>query len=135
MNLRAIANAATRRVNPNLAVMLQRSTGYTTADDGTQVPTYSAPAPLTIQMQALTQKELEHLDRLNISDGQASVFANTRLSSVDRPSQSGGDLLTFGSEATIPADLRGSVWLVVAQLEYWPTSGWGKVAVTAQVTP
>lgn len=134
MNLRNIANRATRRVNQNYSVTLQRSTGYATGADGTQVPTYAADETISIQMQALTQKELEHLDRLSISNGQASVFADTMLSSVDRPSQSGGDLIVFGTSATIPALLRGTTWLVVALLEGWPGSGWCKAAVTSQVS-
>ncbi|WP_374413283.1 hypothetical protein [Novosphingobium colocasiae] len=133
MNLRAIANRSTRRINGNLPAILQRSTGYTTDDDGRQVPAYADDEPISIQMQALTQKEVEHLDRLNISDGQASVFANTQLSSVDRPSQTGGDLLIFGTDAAIPESLRGTTWLVVAILEGWPGSGWCKAAVTSQV--
>lgn len=134
INLRGIANGVTSAINPNLPVTLRRSTGYTTNDAGRQVPSYAADEPITVQVQALTQRELEHLDRLNISNGQASVYANTQLSSVDRSSQSGGDVLIFGSDAAIPAQVRGQTWLVVAQLEGWIGSGWCKVAITSQMS-
>lgn len=133
MNLRNIANRATRRVNPNVVVTLYRSTGYTPDASFRQVPSYAAPETITVQVQALTQSELQHLDKLNISNGQASLFANTQLSSVDRPSQSGGDKIVFGNDASIPAEMRGQTWLVVALLEGWATSGWCKVAITSQM--
>lgn len=131
MNLRAIANRATSRINPNVPATLYRSTGWTKDASYRQVPSYGAPEAITVQVQALTQKELEHLDRLNISNGQASLFINTQLSSVDRPSQSGGDKVAFGSDA--PAALRGQTWLVVAVLEGWVGSGWCKAAITSQM--
>ena len=93
MNLRGMANAATSAINPNIPVTLRRSTGYTTSASGKQVPSYGYDEPITVQVQALTQKELQHLNGLGISNGQASVYANTQLSSVDRPSNSGGDLI------------------------------------------
>lgn len=133
MNLRGLANRATARVNPNIPVTLRRSTGYTINAAGEQVPAYAPDEGIYVQMQSLTQSELQHLDKLNISNGQASVYANTQLSSVDRPSQSGGDLLVFGSDFGVPAPLAGQTWLVVALLEGWPGAGWSKVAVTSQM--
>ena len=134
MNLRGMANAATSAINPNIPVTLRRSTGYTTSDSGRQVPSYAADEPVTVQVQALTQKELQHLNGLGISNGQASVYANTQLSSVDRPSNSGGDLIIFGTDAKTPAGLRGQTWLVVALLEGWVGAGWCKAAITSQMS-
>lgn len=134
INLRGIANSVTAAVNPNLAATLRRSTGYTPSASGRQVPSYAADEPIVVQVQALTQKELEHLDRLNISNGQASLYANTQLSSVDRSSQSGGDIIVFGSDDATPPQVRGQTWLVVAQLEGWIGSGWCKVAITSQMS-
>jgi hypothetical protein len=132
MNLRSIANRATQRINPNIAATLRRSTGYTTDANYNQVPAYAESA-ITVQVQALTQSETEHLDKLNISNGQASVYANAQLSSVDRPSQSGGDLILFGTDTATPEALRGQTWLVVALLEGWAGSGWCKAAITSQM--
>lgn len=133
MNLRAMANSVARSVNQNVAATLRRSSGYTTDDTGRRTASY-ADEPIVVQVQALTQSELEHLDRLNISNGQASVFANTQLSSVDRSSHSGGDLIVFGSDDAIPDTLRGQTWLVVALLEGWAGSGWCKAAITSQMS-
>lgn len=134
INVRSMANRTTRAVNPNISVTLQRSTGWTKNASYQQVPSYSAPETIMVQVQALTQTEIQHLDKLNISNGQASVYADTQLSSVDRPSQSGGDLITFGTDAATPAPLRGQTWLVVALLEGWVGSGWCKAAITSQMT-
>lgn len=132
INVRALANRSTQRINPNIAVTWRRSTGYTTSADGSRVPAYT-DSPIIVQVQALTQSELQHLDRLNLSNGQASVYADVQLSSVDRPSQSGGDLLIFGTGNATPAALRGQTWLVVALLEGWVGSGWCKAAITSQM--
>lgn len=134
MNVRGLANGMTRAVNPNIIATLRRSTGFGKGASYDQIPTYAPDAPITVQVQALTQKEIQHLDKLNISNGQASVYADTQLSSVDRPSQSGGDLIVFGTDARTPAALRGQTWLVVALLEGWPGSGWSKAAITSQMT-
>lgn len=133
MRLRAAANRMTARVNPNLAATLLVSRGYTTAPTGKREPIYDEPVQVSVQVQTLTQSELEHLDRLNISNGQASVFIDRQLSSVDRTTGSGGDMLTFGSDALTPPELRSTTWLVVALLEGWPGSAWCKAAITSQM--
>ncbi len=133
MNLRQIANRATRRINPNVPATLRRSAGYTTSADGRRVPAYAAGETILVQVQTLTQSELEHLDRLNISNGQASAFVNTQLASVDRPTQMGGDLIVFSNDYAVPAGLQGQTWLVVALLEGWPGSSWCKAAITSQM--
>lgn len=124
MNLRALANNATRTVNPNVSATVARSTGYTTAATGKQQPTYAPPAPIEIQVQALSKREIEHLDGMNLSNATTAFYANAQLSGVDRVKQSGGDLVTFG----------GDTWLVIATLEDWTlTAGWCKVAVARQM--
>lgn len=133
ISVRPFANRVTQAVNPNITVTLKRSTGYTINAAGAQVPAYAADETITVQVQALTQSEIQHLDKLNISNGQASVYADTQLSSVDRPSSSGGDLIVFGTDAQTPAGLRGQTWLVVALLEGWAGSGWCKAAITSQM--
>lgn len=123
MNLRAIANNATRSVNPNISATVMVSTGYNTAANGRQVPAYAPPVCLTLQAQALSKKEIEHLDSMNLSNATRAVYANMTLTGVDRVKQSGGDLLVFG----------GETWLVISVLEDWSlTSGWCKVAIARQ---
>lgn len=123
VNLRNIANRATRSINPNITAIARICTGYTTAANGKQAPTYAPDTTITIQAQALTKHEIEHLDSLNISNADRAVYANMQLTGVDRTTQSGGDLLVF----------EGATWLVIAVLEGWPTSSWSKVAVRRQL--
>lgn len=133
MNLRQIANRTVRRVNPNVQATLRRSAGYSTSPDGRRIPLYAADEDIIVQVQTLTQTELEHLDKLNISNGQASVFVDTQLASVDRPTQMGGDLIVFSNDYSAPPALQGQTWLVVALLEGWPGSNWCKAAITSQM--
>ena len=42
MDLRSIANSASSTINPNVAVVVRRSTGYTIGAGRKQVPTYAA---------------------------------------------------------------------------------------------
>lgn len=131
MNLRGIANRATRAVNPNIAGLALISTGYATGANGKQVASYAPPVPVTIQAQALTKKEVEHLDNLNISNAVRAIYSSLQLSGVDRVTKSGGDIVRFadpmGSQAGVVFD-----WLVVATLEEWGSAGWGKYAVSRQ---
>jgi hypothetical protein len=123
VNLRSIANRATSTINPNITATLRACTGYGTDDAGRQTPAYAPPAPVTLQAQALTKRDIEHLAGLNLSNAERAVYCNTQLSGVDRTINSGGDLLTF----------EGADWLVTQVLEDWsPTAGWCKVALTRQ---
>lgn len=122
MNLRQIANRATSGINPNVAASVQICTGYTTGSGLRRDPSYAPPAPLTIQMQALSKKEVEHLDAMGISNAVRAAYANLQLTAADRKMQSGGDLVTA----------MGDVYLVTAVLEGWTTAGWCKVALTKQ---
>lgn len=133
IRLRSMANRVTSGINPNVPAMLLVSTGYTTNTAGLQEPSYASPAGVSVQVQALTQKELQHLDKLNITNGQAGVFIDRQLNSANRTTGSGGDVFQFADDAAIPADLRISEWLVVAVLEGWPGSGWCRAAITRQM--
>ena len=123
MNLRAVANRATRTINPNLAAVVLKSVGYTTDAPGRQQPRYAPPVEVTIQAQSLSKKDLDHLASMNISNVTRAIYASTSLSAVDRTKGTGGDLLAF----------EGANWLVTAVLEEWTTAGWCKVALTRQM--
>lgn len=133
MNLRLAANRLTSRINANLAVQVQRSTGYTTGASGARTPTYAAPVGATVQVQALSAKEIEHLDALNISNSTAALYANMQVAGIDRAAGTGGDLVTFGGDNATPDELRGTTWLVTAVLEGWAGAGWCKAAITRQM--
>ena len=122
MNLRNIANAATRSINPNVVAQWSRYGGYTTAASGKTETTYAAPVAVTIQAQALTKADIQHIDALNLSPCERAVYVNAQVSAIDREDQTGGDLLVF----------EGRTWLVTAILEGWTTAGWCKAALTKQ---
>ena len=124
VNVRAIANRATQGVNPNITATLRAYTGRTTTPSGKQVPGYAPAAPVVLQAQAMTKKDIEHTSGLNISRVDRVVYADVQLTGVDRARSEGGDLLVF----------EGKTWLVTAVLEDWTsTAGWCKVALTQQV--
>lgn len=129
MKLRQMANRLTRAVNPNVAGTVRVCMGYATNAAAKREPIYADAEALTLQAQALSKREIEHLDSLNISNATRAVYADRPLTPVDRKSQSGGDLLRFAEPDT------GAVntWLVVALLEGWPGSSWAKAAVAKQM--
>lgn len=123
VNVRTIANALTRSINPNIGATVRRYTGETTAASGKRAANYAAPTPLVVQAQALSKKEVDHLNSMGISNATRAAYANGQLAAMDRKTQSGGDLLQF----------ENIVWLVGAVLEGWTTAGWCKVALIQQL--
>ena len=126
MNLHGIVAPAIAAVNPFVTAMLKRSTGYTTAGDGTRSPTYADVPGVSVQVQALSYSDLQHLDGLNIQGVRRAVYLNGSALAVVRPLQTGGDLFVFPA-GTLP---EGTTWLVAYVLEEWPD--WYKVAITLQ---
>ena len=122
MNLHGIARGIISTVNPEMRVHLQTSTGYTTNDDGSRVPTYSDSYP-SAQVQSLSTADLRHLDALNIQGSQRKIYLSGDVAAIVRVSKKGGDIITL-------PDL--TVWLTTAALEQWPD--WCCVAVTLQNT-
>lgn len=123
MNLRNIANSVTRTINPNLTVQLRAYQGYTTGPSGKTTAAYASAVPVVAQVQALTKKEIEHIDALNISACERGAYVNVQLRAYDRHEQTGGDFLFF----------ENRWWKVMAILEGWTTAGWCKAALTGQV--
>ena len=122
VNLRALANRVTSTINPNIPAVWKASTGYATGMAGKTVPSYAADVPLIVQAQALSKKEIQHIDAMNLSPCDRAVYVNGQVNAIDRESQTGGDLLIF----------EGRTWLVVAILEGWTSAGWCKAAITQQ---
>lgn len=131
MNLRGIANTYTRTVNPNVRARIERSAGYTTRDDGQQVPNYDK-TDIECQVQALTYSDLMKLDGLNIQGTRRAIYVNGAVSSIIRAKQVGGDVVRF-APGLLP---EGDVWLCVHVLEQWQDGGngaaWAKFAITLQ---
>lgn len=120
MDLHGIAGPIIAAVNPMISGTLQASTGYTTEDDGTQVPAYATPVTADIQVQALTYKDLQQIDGLNIQGEARAIYLYGAWEAVLRPDSKGGDLIAFD----------GQTWLVKQTLEQWPD--WTKVVAVRQ---
>ncbi|MDS0801716.1 hypothetical protein [Burkholderia cenocepacia] len=129
MNLHGIVSGVIGTVNPFVPVTLQQSAGYTTAPDGARTPTYSA-SPQTVQVQALSAKEIQHLDGLNIQGVLRKAYLNGDWRGVYRATNQGGDLLQFAAVAGVPASLQGTTWKVVQVFETWPD--WCALAIQLQ---
>lgn len=120
MNLRQIANSAIVSVNPNIAVSVLKSTGYTIGDGRRQAPSYASPVVGPAQLQALDGSELKQLDGLNIQGVVRGIYLRGAVAGVVRPDGVGGDLVLIGDQT----------WLVVKVLESWPA--WTKAAIVLQ---
>ena len=122
MELQGIANSVAEVVNPNTAITIQPSSGYTIGSGLKQVPSYGASVSGFGQLQEITSMELKHLDGLNIQGDIQTVYVKGQLSAVLRPTGQGGDLITIGSQT----------WLNVKTLEQWPY--WAKAAIVRQLS-
>lgn len=120
MNLHGIAAEYVGAVNPLVPIIIERSTGYTTNPDGTQVPTYATPTTVIAQVQALSAGDLRQIEALNIQGEKRAVYINGRTDGLIREDRKGGDLITF----------NGIIWLNVQVMEYWPD--WCKFIITRQ---
>lgn len=120
--MRGIANSVSSAINPNVAVMLRQSSGYT-VDPVTrkQVPSYADTAGYG-NLQALDGDDLRQLDGLNIQGTLRALYLYGDAAGVIRPDQRGGDTVT----------INGKTWLVVKVLEHWDNPTWAKVALNYQ---
>lgn len=130
MNLHGLVSGVVGSVNPFVPVMLNQSTGYSTAPDGTRTPSYSSSSQ-SVQVQGLSAPEIEHLDGLNIQGVLRKAYLNGDWRGVYRTTNQGGDQLVFGIEANVPAFLRGTTWKVVQVFETWPD--WCALAIQLQM--
>jgi hypothetical protein len=125
MNLHAIVRGAITAINPDIDGTIEHSTGYTTALDGRQVPAYSSPQAIRIQLQALQLNELKLLDGLNIQGDKSGMYLFGDAQGVVRPDAQGGDLITL---------FNGNKYLVTLILEDWSlVNNWCKIVGTRQL--
>lgn len=122
MNLRTFANLAIQVINPNEAVTVLRSAGYTNGPGARQVPMYHDPIVGMAQVQALDGDDLKQIEGLNIQGTIKAIYMYGALAGVVRPDQTGGDIIKRknGTET----------WLVVKILEAWPN--WVKAVIVLQ---
>lgn len=123
MNLHGVVSGAIGAVNPPVTATIKQATGYTTAANGKQAPSYGTPFTASVQLQELSFKDLQHVDGLNIQGVLRSAYLNGAVYGVDRGTAGGGDIFTIGTQT----------WLVVAVPEQWPD--WCRAILQLQVTP
>jgi hypothetical protein len=133
MNVRQIANGFTSAINPNVLGSVYVSTGSAKAADFSVQPTYAITPDVPLQVQPLSGKDLKQLDSLNIQGVERVIFVNGNVEGLNRADNKGGDKIVFSPAASVPANLRGTTWLVKAVLATWDASGWCKVGVTRQI--
>jgi hypothetical protein len=124
MNLSALVGGVIGAVNPKVEAQYRASTGSTSAPSGRRTPTYADPVSVLVQKQALTYKDLQQLQGVNLNGEACAIYVEGDWRGVSRPAGRGGDLLTLPD---------GTVWLVVHVLEnFFQTAGWAKVAAVLQ---
>jgi hypothetical protein len=125
LNLHGIVSGAIAAVNPFVAGTIKVSNGtYTTASDGKRTPAYDTFKGVQMQVQALTFKDLQQVDGLNLNGTRRAIYMNGQADGVVRSMMKGGDLITLTDGP------NAGTWLVAMTLEQF--SGWCKVAVTLQ---
>ncbi len=144
LNCHAAVRGAIQALNPDISATYLASTGYSVNEGGQQTPAYAAPVTVKIQAQPPTQRDLKHMEMLNLQGTTRTVFLYSNPEGIDRVNAKGGDLLQFPQFSGAPVDN----WKVEAAAETWdvgtnsaaasalpaspPTSGWTKLYVVLQ---
>lgn|SRR5487761_2624458 len=121
MNLRNIVRGSVGVVNPDVALVVQVSTGSSPNAEFVSVPTYAAPVTVMGQVQPMTWRDLQMTEGLNLQGTRRKIYINGHINGLIRSKNKGGDLIT---------DPDGNVWLVAQELEEWPS--WCSVTCTLQ---
>lgn len=121
MNLHALVSGVIGAINPNQAISIQVSAGYTIAPDRKQVPAYERAFTLIAQVQQLSTQDLRKLESMGIQGSTRKIWMNGSVEAIMRVSEKGGDLITLRD---------GTIWLTTAVMERWPD--WCSVSVTLQ---
>lgn len=119
MNLNQLVSGAIAAVNPRTSLIIKRSQGYQTDEDGTRRPSYTL-ITTTAQVQAMSGTDIMRMNDLNIQGVMHKVYLNRNYDGVVRSREKGGDLFIFNNQ----------VWLVVHVLENWVT--WCALTVVLQ---
>jgi len=137
IDVHAIANAAIQVVNPDIDIVLRRSSGYTDQPDGSQVPTYDPDVTIKAQVQVETPETFRQSPTLGVMHDKGvnlavqsirrSVYINGITNGINRGLSLGGDLMVFPEFPGYPDRL----WLVTQVQEPW-NGQWTRCVVTAQ---
>lgn len=122
MNLHKIANAAIRRVNPNIPAVLKKYAGIIMGPGHKPIPSYLPDQNVTIQLQPISRGDMQHVDGMNLQGLAKVIYVNGNYFSVQRELEQGGDIFV----------INGEQWLVVEPVELWPD--WCRLIVVLQVS-
>jgi hypothetical protein len=132
INLRAAVRGAINSVNPDILGTWRESIGSTTDAAGRQLPNYTDHEDTPMQVQALSGRDLRHVNFLSMQGVKRAVYLFPTVQGVSSPQAKGGDILRFPMVTNGPA----LEWLVVVELEQWDPNGtWCKVGVVLQDEP
>lgn len=120
MNLQALTSAVTAAVTPLTAATLRVSTGWIPGPGGVQQPSYAPDQQVMVQVQALTQPDIDHTEGLNLQSQNASIYLPGNWNGIIRQESKGGDLIL----------IDGAEWLIMAVPEQWPD--WTRVIACRQ---
>lgn len=127
MNLHGLVRGAITSVNPDQTGLWRKSTGNNVSPGGRVIPLYDTVTQVPIQVQALSGRDLKHINYLGVQGVRRSVYMFGNVQGVNRPNAQGGDLLVF---AEVPGESL-KTWLVSIVFETWPD--WCRVGVSLQV--
>ena len=115
MNLNAIANQLIQVVNPDIVAAIYKSNGWAINPDRSRSPSFSSPITMGIQVQALSQGDIQHVDNMGLQGQFISIYTNGNWCGLNRKSNEGGDVFVF----------NGNQWRVQSIPENWET--WTRV--------
>ena len=121
MNLHRIVKSAIGAVNPFVSAEVRVSDGFEIGAGRKQVPKYLPAQTISIQLQPLSGKDLQHVDGLNLQGLCKAIHVDGNFYGANREKSIGGDLISVG----------GETWLVIEPLELWPD--WCRLLVQLQV--
>lgn len=119
-----IAGHAIAPVNPRITAIVKINDGYTVGLDYKPIP-QDLELLAEIEVQAMSTSDLRQVENINIQSDMRAVYIIGGIKGLNRPLQTGGDLLHF----------YGSDWKVVQVLEEWGEAQWSKLAVARQTSP
>src|SRR3990167_5432160 len=94
MNLNQIVSGAVGSINPQVPLSIRVSTGYAQNADFVRVPSYAPAVTVPGQVQALTFRDIQQIDSLNLQGTRRAIYVNGRVDGLVRVENKGGDLIT-----------------------------------------
>jgi hypothetical protein len=152
LNLHSIVRGAITSVNPDTPSIWLKGVGYTTLPNGVQIPIYQPFFNVPVQVQGLSNQDLQHINYLNLEGVLRKVYAYSAVNGAVRAAFQGGDLLVFNdwnpvgvkdasgqwvrdSSGQIVMTYSQRYWKVVQVSERWPDNvaqGWTSAIIWQQ---